>query len=628
MEYREYMQYFKNTAVNIVGNNKLRTPQIEAYLKIQEYFTEKPTGEALVVLPTGTGKTGLISIAPFGLSNGRVLIITPGLVTKQSIRKSQEMLEDNFWVNFDVIFNPDDLPSLSEYHSTISDEHLQESHIIYSNIQKLTSIRDTGLLNRVSPDFFDMIIIDEAHHSPAQSWAEVLNYFKSAKKLHVTGTPFRGDNQELPGEKIHETPLSEVMRDKYVKFLRKETVNAHDLYFTMPELPGVKLSKDDVLKLKDHEWIEKSVALSKECSLDVINHSIQKLNEIKSSSPDVPHKILAVGCSIHHAEDLLTWYKEQGLESVIVHSQMTSEEIDSSFKAIDSHNCQVVISVNMLMEGYDHRYLTILSIFRPYRSINSFAQVIGRVLRTIPENEITAFEIDNNAVVIYHEEIGLDVMWSKFQKEVDRSKQQRVKEYTMSELEYVRKASTLAGVGSDEAFISDQDSYLEGVDFNALFEEKRAEISNSVALKLKSFDDIKDLGLDEDDLAILKKQLIEKETRKAAHDDIDPNLISKRPDLARKEMRKILTKKAQDEVANLLSDLLINEADTNLAARFLSHVPYLTLESKNDGTLVRYINAKLAKKFGSVDKRDNKTLLQSISMIPKIIDELRKMLSC
>ena len=42
-----------------------------------------------------------------------------------------------------------------------------------------------------------MIIIDESHHAPADTWKEVLLYFPNAKKLHVTGTPFRGDKQEL-----------------------------------------------------------------------------------------------------------------------------------------------------------------------------------------------------------------------------------------------------------------------------------------------------------------------------------------------------------------------------------------------------------------------------------------------
>ncbi|WP_283709533.1 DEAD/DEAH box helicase family protein [Pseudoalteromonas prydzensis] len=51
------MPYFMDTAANILDNSKLRKPQIEAYIKIQEYFKEQPNGEALVVLPTGTGKS-------------------------------------------------------------------------------------------------------------------------------------------------------------------------------------------------------------------------------------------------------------------------------------------------------------------------------------------------------------------------------------------------------------------------------------------------------------------------------------------------------------------------------------------------------------------------------------------
>lgn len=224
------MSYFKSTSVNIEGNSKLRSPQIEAYLKIQNYFTENPTGEALVVLPTGTGKSGLISIAPFGVSDGRVLIITPGLVTKNSISKTQESLHDNFWINFDVIFGVNNLPIINEYSSELTNEHLESSNIIYSNIQRIIGDSDRCLLNRVPKDFFDMIIIDESHHSAATSWEQSLSYFHSAKKLHVTGTPYRGDGQEIPGVRIHETPLSEVMRDRYVKYLKKETINAQNLF--------------------------------------------------------------------------------------------------------------------------------------------------------------------------------------------------------------------------------------------------------------------------------------------------------------------------------------------------------------------------------------------------------------
>ena len=613
-----------DTAANILDNSKLRKPQIEAYIKIQEYFKEQPNGEALVVLPTGTGKSGLISIAPFGVCNGRVLIITPGLVTKQSIQKTQELLEDNFWINFDVLFSAQDIPIITEYSADLSEQHLFDSQIIYSNIQKLGKLRESGLINRVTPNFFDMIIIDESHHAPAETWREVLSYFPNAKKLHVTGTPFRGDKQVLPGIKIHETFLSEVMRDKYVKWLRKETVNANELYFTIPDSPGARFTKEQVLALKDKEWLERSVALSQECSMDVIKHSVTKLTELKNASPDVPHKILAAGCSILHAEDLDTWYKSCGLSTVIIHSEMPKEDIDRAFKIIEQHECEVVISVNMLMEGYDHKYLSILSIFRPYRSSNAFAQIVGRVLRTIPDNEITAFEIDNNALIIYHEETGLDIMWQDFQSEIDRGKKQQVRNYPNLEVEYQEKDRTLAGVSSDDSFISAQESYLNDINFNELFERKRAEIDDVVSKKITKLQEYDDL--DAEDLEILKERLTQKETQKVAKQDIDPNLIAKRPDKARKEMRQILVRNAQNEATNLLSDYDLDEKGIELANKFIKLVPYLKEGTPNDGVLVMYINAKLAKKFGPVGARENNVLLLSIKEVPVIIEELRRML--
>ncbi|MFP1497110.1 hypothetical protein ACLB1Q_22385 [Escherichia coli] len=66
-------------------------------------------------------------------------------------------------------------------------------------------------------------------------------------------------------------------------------------------------------------------------------------------------------------------------------------------------------------------------------------------------------------------------MWEKFQSEVDRAKRTINREYTFTDDYYRERENFLAGVASDGAYVSDQDSYLEDVDFNSLFEEKRAE---------------------------------------------------------------------------------------------------------------------------------------------------------
>ncbi|MBX8624928.1 DEAD/DEAH box helicase family protein [Pseudomonas glycinae] len=617
------MNYFIDTAVNIEGNNKLRTPQIEAYLKIRSFFSDANTKEALVVLPTGTGKSGLISIAPFGTCNGRLLIVTPGLVTKDSIRKTQEALYDNFWINFDVLFNHQDLPITVEYSAGLLRQHLDDSNIVYSNIQQLSSDRESALINAVGPDYFDLIIVDEAHHAPADSWKQLLSYFGSAKKLFVTGTPYRGDNQELPGILIHETQLSEVMRDKYVKWLRKETVNAHSLFFTIADYPGRTFTRDEVLELKDKEWMEKSVALSEECSKDVINHSVQKLRELKNQSPKVPHKILAVGCSILHAENLKDWYGELGLQVALVHSQMEPDDVLSELRRVDAHEVDVVVSVNMLMEGYDHKYLTILSLFRPYRSINAFAQIVGRVLRAIPPEEISAFEIDNNALIIYHQETGLDEMWHIFQKEVDRAKHQRTRDYEFLERDYVERDSSLGGVLTESTFAGNSESYLEDLDFNLLFKQKRQEINDAAEAQLTEIQ--KSGNFDEETLRRFKDVLVDAKTKEVSQ-YIDPNLVEKRPALARQELRKILAKKIQDESASLLSDRGLEDKGLELHGSFKRIISYIKTGTPNDGVLVIYINHKLYSRFGKREALENKALMQALDYIPAIVEELRGML--
>lgn len=617
------MSYFIDTAVNIEGNSRLRTPQIEAYLKIKTFFCVPENKEALVVLPTGTGKSGLISIAPFGTCSGRVLIVTPGLVTKDSIRKTQEALYDNFWINFDVLFNHQDLPITVEYSTGLLRQHLDDSNIVYSNIQQLTNGRGASLIDEVSSDYFDLIIVDEAHHAPADSWKQLLGYFGSAKKLFVTGTPYRGDNQELPGTLIHETQLSEVMRDKYVKWLRKETVNAHSLFFTIADYPGRKFTRDEVLELKDKEWMEKSVALSEECSKDVINHSVERLKELKKQSPKVPHKILAVGCSIAHAEDLRKWYGELGLPVALVHSQMESADILSEFRKIDAHEVDVVVSVNMLMEGYDHKYLTILALFRPYRSINAFAQIVGRILRAIPVEEISAFEIDNNALIIYHQETGLDEMWRTFQQEVDRAKHQRTRDYEFLERDYVERDSSLGGVVTEAIFSGNAESYLEDLDFNLLFKQKRQEINDAAEAQLTEIQ--KAGNFDEETLKRFKDVLVDAKTKEVSQ-YIDPNLIEKRPALARQQLRKILAKKIQDESASLLSDRGLEDKGLELSRTFKKIINYIKLDTPNDGVLVIYINHKLYSRFGKREALENKALMQALESVPAIVEELRGML--
>ena len=615
------MSYFKETVAYINGNKKLREPQREAYIAAYEYFTENEKGEALIVLPTGTGKSGLISVLPFGISDGRVLIVTPGLITKQSVIKTLNPLENNFWINYDIIFDPEDMPVVVEYDADVLDESLEKSNFVVANIHKLYKDSENSLINRVPKDFFDMIIIDEAHHSAANSWKDVLQYFSEAKKIHLTGTPYRGDDEPIPGEKIHTTSLATAMRLKLVKWLRKSTVNSTEMYFYLPK-DNHQYTKEEVLEFKEAEWIQRSVALSKECSELVIDESINKLSELKKLSPNVPHKILAVACSITHAEDVANWYHEKGMSVVIVHSQLEKEKLEENLFKIENHECNVVVSVNMLMEGYDHKYLSVLAIFRPYKSQNAFAQIVGRILRTIPEDEITDYAIDNNAYVIYHQETGLDVMWQTFQQEVEKSKVQPVREYCFTDGEYRNREDSYANISVGQPYSTEADSYLPEIDFNERFEAAKREIEERINEKINKLGAV---GLSDEDIQLFKNALRNKEI-KNEKDKMDRLLVEKRPETARTEIRTFLYNTANEAAQDILTRKGIDPKGHSLYNGFRKMVYNIKPDTNNDAILVIYINTRLKNKFGAVKSRTPEQLLQSKKYIEVVVKELEKML--
>lgn len=422
MAYNFNENYFMASMPFISNNPDIRQPQLEAYTKIYQYFSS-PNYEdrnALVILPTGVGKTGVIGLAPFQICKKRTLVITPGTTIRDTVLESLNPINpDNFWYKRKVFSNTVFLPNVIEYDGTDTPiEVLESANIVILNIHKLQSRLDSSLLNRVNSDFFDFIIIDEAHHSVASTWVECINFFKDAKVLKLTGTPFRTDNEPLVGKLIYKYPLSRAMSNNYVKSLSNIQYLPDSLKLTIDNDSSKLYTVEELyaLGLRDQDWVSRSVALSEDCSESIVKSSIEHLNDKKLGS-SVPHKIIAIACSIEHAKQIAALYQKHGIKTAIVHSDLTPEEKNIAFKNIENHRVEAVIHVAMLGEGYDHIYLSVAAIFRPFRSELPYTQFIGRILRYIPEGNAK----DNVGVVISHRHLYLDKLWEKYKKEIQES---------------------------------------------------------------------------------------------------------------------------------------------------------------------------------------------------------------
>ncbi len=535
--------YFKETFANIEGNPNLREPQIQGYLRVKEYF-ESPLDHkpALVTLPTGVGKTGLMAILPYGIAEKRVLIVTPNRTIRTTVTDSLDpRYEHNFWWNRKVISIPSNLPEVIEYEGDT--KTLEQAKIVITNIHRLQPHNASSLLNKVPKDFFDMIIIDEAHHSPATSWIEMEAYFDAAKIVKITGTPFRSDKREIFAEDIYSYPLSRAMVNGYVKQLVKKEFIPDQLTF---KVDGVDddVPLEEVLNLKDSEWVERTVAYSKQCSESVVERSLKIMNE-KREATGIPHKIIAVACSIPHAQEIKKIYQDAGCPTSIIHSDM--EPVDQDREKLDFHNdrTHAIVNVGMLGEGYDHPYISIAAIFRPFKSLSAYAQFAGRALRSIPDAKDAA--IDNIAHLVYHNALGLEELWKYYSKEQQKAEiidhlEKLFKKDESDENPDGKERSEL-NVGEANQSESFREELRTFVGDETILEEYQEALRQSKSKTENALEALKLQGISVTDEMI---KLIEGST----FEDITK---SKRPDLELKERRQELRTYIENGIAEILT---------------------------------------------------------------------------
>lgn len=413
--------YFNQVPINILGNENLREPQKNAYIRANEYYNDKEynvqSRESVIILPTGTGKTGLMAILPFGISRKRTLIITPQLTIKKGVLDALTNGPDSFYLRMGLLTS-EHTPTVMEYKKEYPFEMYEKTDIVVVNIHKLQERLTKSALNVFPVDFFDLIIVDEAHHSTATTWKTAINYFYNAKVIKLTGTPFRGDGEFIQGVEIFNYPLSVAMLKGYVKSLNNIVYIPDKLYLSIDNEEKLYTIEEILeMKLKDEEWISRSVAYSKECTEQIVKESIKILKEKKLLS-ELPHKIIAIACSIKHAEDIRIAYESQGCKTAIIHSKLDEHTLNSNFSNIENNRVDVVINVAMLGEGYDHPYLSIAAIFRPFRTLSAYVQFVGRILRTIPNAKDPR---ENIGDIIVHKELKQDKLWEYYKEEIKRS---------------------------------------------------------------------------------------------------------------------------------------------------------------------------------------------------------------
>ena len=168
--------------------------QQEALLAVKKQLDDiDQPNIALVVLPTGCGKTGVAVLTPFVLDSHRVLVLTPSNAISEQIFKafSGKDPADMFLVQRKII--PKGTADHVRPSCILITKTDQIENSLHNDVLIVTAHQVAGnsrvKIEDIDPENYDLVIVDEAHHYPASTWKTIINHFSRSKRLFLTATP-------------------------------------------------------------------------------------------------------------------------------------------------------------------------------------------------------------------------------------------------------------------------------------------------------------------------------------------------------------------------------------------------------------------------------------------------------
>jgi superfamily II DNA or RNA helicase len=239
-------------------------------------------------------------------------------------------------------------------------------------------------LHLIPQEFFHLLVIDEAHHSNAGTWAKVLQHCASARVLGVTATPCRSDGRGLGEWYSHMVlgPTPTELTD--AGFLAPARVLAPP----GPSLLGLRKRMGDFDMSQAGQMLQAGQAMG-----DCLAHYRQHLNG---------QTAIAFCCSVAHAYAVADLFNRHGVAAASIDGTMEPIQREQLLAELGAGRLKVLTSCQLIGEGVDVPSVAGCILLRPTQSVSLHLQMIGRCLRPQPGKRAVVLDHVGNTQRLGH----------------------------------------------------------------------------------------------------------------------------------------------------------------------------------------------------------------------------------
>jgi superfamily II DNA or RNA helicase len=340
------------------GEISLRDHQNDAIQQLEELRRQGKT-ISLLTHATGTGKTH-IAIADAKQLGLRTLY----LAHRRTLLTQTQDRFDELWPEVDsaIYRKKDGKPN---------------THIVLSTVQSISSE-----LDNFDEREFGYIIIDESHHAAAETYRNVISYFRAKFILGLTATPERHDGQsliEIFQNCAHRLGLEEAIERELLAPIRcvrvKTNIDLSKIRYNGVDYRSRDLGETLLIPDRDRLIIE-----------TYLNHVQGK-------------RAVCFCINVDHSESIATAFNQEGVKAAHVSGRMREQQKQQILDAYRSGEIQVLCACDILNEGWDSPETEVLLMARPTLSKVVYVQQLGRGTRKAPgKNYLLVFDfIDNTS---------------------------------------------------------------------------------------------------------------------------------------------------------------------------------------------------------------------------------------